>query len=74
MPLVCQEGRALHKEQGKGGEREVGHGIGRVLPAPLVGQGLAEAAKRGDQAVLDLHAYVETQIAVCANRENRMER
>jgi hypothetical protein len=62
----------MHEERRKGGEREIGHGIGRVLPAPLVGQGLAVMAQRGDQAVLDLHPHVESEIALRANRENRV--
>jgi hypothetical protein len=73
MPLVCQEGRALHEERSKGGESEVGHGIGRVFATPAVRQGLAVTAQRGDQAILDVHPYVESQFAIRANRENRKE-
>jgi hypothetical protein len=60
MALVCQEGRALHEERNEVGEREVGHGVGRVPASPPVGQGLVAAAQRGDEAFLDLHTHVES--------------
>jgi hypothetical protein len=72
MALVCQEGWALHEEWGEGGEREIGHRIGRVLAPPRVGQDMAVAAQRGDEAVLDLHRHVESEIARRANRANRV--
>ena len=50
----------MHEERGKRGQREIGHGIGRVFSPPLVGQGLAAAAQRGEEAVLDLHPHVES--------------
>ncbi len=37
MPLMRQKGRALHEERGERGHAEIGHGVGRVLPLPLVG-------------------------------------
>ncbi len=73
MPLVCEERRAMREERGKGGEREVSHGVGRVLPAPLVGQALAATAQRGDQAILGLHPYGDAEIGVSANPENDIE-
>src|ERR1019366_1489563 len=73
MPLVCQEGRALHEERGKGGQREVGHGVGGVFAPPPVGHGLAATAQRGEETILDLHPYVEPEIALAANRENRLD-
>jgi hypothetical protein len=60
IPLMRQEGRALHEEGSEGGEREIGHGVGGVLAAPPpsraqspVGQGLAIAAQRGKKAIRD---------------------
>jgi len=38
MALMGQERRALHAEGCERGEREVGHGIGGVLPGPSVRQ------------------------------------
>ena len=60
MPLVCQKGRALHEERGERGQREIGHGVGRVPALPLVGQGLAAAAQRIEEAVLDRHRFLES--------------
>jgi len=73
MALVRQEGGALHEEWRKRGEREVGHGIGRVFAPPRVRQGLAVAVQRGDEAVLDLYPHVESEIALRENRTNRMD-
>jgi hypothetical protein len=73
MPLVCQEGRALHEERGKRGESEIGHGVGCVFAPPPVGQGFAATAQRGKETILDLHPYVESKIALGANHENRLD-
>ena len=71
MPLVCQEGWALHEERGKRGEREIGHRITRVRALPPVGQSLAVAQQRSEKAILDIHAPVESKIAFQGNPENR---
>ena len=44
MALMGQERRALHEEGCERGEREVGHGIGCVLPDPWIRQQAATAA------------------------------
>jgi hypothetical protein len=61
------------KNGGKRGQREIGHGVGRVFAPPPVGHGLAAAAQRGNEAVLDLHPHVESEIALRANRANRID-
>jgi hypothetical protein len=71
MPLVGQEGWALHEERGEGGKCEIGHGVDRVLATPPIGQGLAAAAQCGDQAVLDWHQEVKPEIASRVSRGNR---
>ena len=73
MPLVRQEGGALHEERGKRGEREIGHRVGRVLALPPVGQSFAVAAQSREQAILDVHPHVESEIVVRGNRENRAD-
>jgi hypothetical protein len=37
MALVGEEGRTLHEKWGERRNREVGHGIRRVLPDALIG-------------------------------------
>ncbi|MEA2790654.1 MAG: hypothetical protein QOG73_3060, partial [Acetobacteraceae bacterium] len=60
IPLMGQEGRALHEERGEGGEREIGHAVGRVLAAPPVGQRFAVAAQSGEEAIQDRHQELES--------------
>jgi hypothetical protein len=60
MPLMRQEGRALHEERRECGEAEVRHGVGCVLPLPLVGDRQAAAPNGGDQAFLDRHRSTES--------------
>jgi hypothetical protein len=71
MALMGEEGRALHEKWRERGYREVGHGIRRVLPDALVGQGLTTASQGSDETLHGLHDDVESRIAAGANRENR---
>lgn len=60
MPLMGQEGWALHEERGKCGHAEVGHGVGGVLSLPLVGDRQATAANGSNQAVRGGHRATES--------------
>jgi hypothetical protein len=40
---------------------------------PRVGHDLAATAQRGEEAVLELHRHVESEIARRANRADRMD-
>ena len=51
MPLMRQEGRALHEKRGERRHAEIGHGVDRVPPLPLVGDRQAATANGSDQAV-----------------------
>jgi hypothetical protein len=73
MTLMCQEARALREGPGKRGQREIRHGAGRVFTPPRVGHDLAATAQRGEEAVLELHRHVESEIARRANRADRMD-
>jgi hypothetical protein len=68
ISLMRQEGRALHEEGGEGGEGEIRHRIGRVLPAPRIGQGLAITAQRGEESIQDGHGKLESRIMAERNR------
>ena len=74
MPQMRQEGGTLHEERGERGHREVGHGIGRVLPRPCIGQGLRVTAQRGEESVQESHTAVESRIAIQRNRQNEHRR
>jgi len=51
MPLMGQDGWALHKERGERGEHEIGHGVGRVLASPQIRHSLTAAAERIEEAI-----------------------
>jgi hypothetical protein len=70
MPLVCQEGRALHEERREPGQGEIGHVVGRVPAPPLVGQGPAATAKGIEKAVLHWHAPLESSFDAGWKTEN----
>ena len=57
------------KNGAKAAEREIGHGVGRVLAAPPVGQGLAVTAQRGDQAIWQGHRELESRLPLRENRQ-----
>jgi putative transposase len=60
MPLMCQEGRALHEEGGERRKCEVGHGVACVPAPPLVRRSPAAPAQGIEKAVLHRHRSVES--------------
>ena len=61
--LVGQEGRALHEEHRERRQPDVGHGIGRVVSPPRVGEVPAAFSQTAEQGAKALHPAVESYCA-----------